>query len=285
MYAVTGATGNLGRLVVAELLKTVPSGQIVALVRDPAKAADLAAQGVVVRQADYDRPETLPAALAAVERLLLISGNELGKRAAQHAAVIDAAKAAGVKLIAYTSILGADASPVGLAEEHRQTEALIRASGLPYALLRNGWYIENYLGSVAPALQFGAVLGASGEGRISAATRADYAAAAAAVLTAPDIAGQSIYELAGDQAFTMADFAAELARQSGKPVAYTDMSEADYAKALEGVGLPPPVAAMLAQSSASIGKGALYSEARQLSALIGRPTTPLAVVVAAAMAT
>lgn len=283
MYAVTGATGGLGRLAIAALLKRkVPAADIVAVVRNPAKAADLAQQGVAVRAADYDQPQTLGPALAGVDKLLLVSANEVGRRVPQHKAVIDAAKAAGVKLIAYTSILRADTSPIGLAEEHRQTEALLRESGIPVVLLRNGWYHENYTGSIPVALQHGAVLGSAGEGRIASAARADYAEAAAAVLTADGEAGR-IYELAGDTAFTLADFAAELARQSGKAIAYKNLPEADYRAVLAGAGLPAAYAALIAQSSAVTSEGALFDKGHALSRLIGRPTTPLKDSIAAAL--
>jgi NAD(P)H dehydrogenase (quinone) len=284
MYAVTGASGQLGRLVIAELLKTVPAGQIIAVVRDPAKAADLAAKGVVVRQADYSRPETLGPALAGADKVLLISGNEVGRRVPQHKAVFNAAKAAGAKLVGYTSVLRADGSKLGVADEHRQTEQALKAAGVPWVLLRNGWYTENYLGNISTALQYGALSGASGEGRISAATRADYAAGTAAVLTSAEPQGGRTYELAGDEAFTMAQFAAELSRQSGKPVAFNNLSEADYKAQLLGFGLPEPIAQMVARSDAAAAQGDLYDDSRQLSRLIGRPTTPLKDVIAKALA-
>ncbi|MET3472259.1 NAD(P)H dehydrogenase (quinone) [Novosphingobium sp. 1529] len=279
MYAVAGASGQLGRLVLAELVAKVGAGNVVALARDSAK---LEGSGVAVRVADYDKPETLAPALSGVERLLLISGNAVGARVPQHAAVIDAAKAAGVGLIAYTSILHADTSTIGLAQEHRETEALLRASGVPFVLLRNGWYNENYTGALAPAIAHGAILGAAGQGRIASATRADYAAAAAQALIGAK--GGEVYELAGDTAFTMVEFAAEVARQAGKPVAYVDMSKADYAAALEGVGLPGFLAQMLANSSFESSKDQLFDDSRTLSALIGRPTTPIAQTIAAALA-
>lgn len=283
MYAVTGATGALGRLVIADLLTRVPAGKIVAAVRTPAKAADLAALGVAVRTADYDKPETLAGAFAGVDRLLLISGSEIGRRVPQHKAAIEAATQAGVKLIAYTSVLKADTSSLSLAGEHRETEALLKASGVPYVLLRNGWYTENYAASIAPALQHGAFIGSAGEGRIASAARQDYAAAAATVLTSGDPAGQ-VYELAGDTAYTLAEFAAELSRQAGKVVPYVNLSEADYKAALLGAGLPEPLAALLAQSDASAAGGALFDDGHALSRLIGRPTTPLKDVIAAALA-
>lgn len=272
MYAITGATGHLGRLALDALLETTSPTQVIALARDPAKLADLAARGVQVRRFDYDAPETLAPALAGIERLLLISSSEVGKRAPQHQAVIDAAKAAEVGFIAYTSILHADTSPMGLAAEHRATEAALRESGLAYALLRNGWYTENYVQSAPAALEHGALLGAAGEGRISGASRADYAAAAAKVLTGE--ATSKTYELAGDEAFTLAQFAQALSEIAGKPVVYKDLPQADYAAALKGAGLPAPVAEMLAESDAKAAKGSLFDDGRVLSGLIGRPTTP-----------
>ena len=282
MYAVTGATGQLGRLVIQDLLLSVPPGEIVAAVRDPGKAADLASQGVQVRVADYNRPDTLTAAFAGVDRLLLISSNEVGGRVPQHRAVIDAASQAGVTLLAYTSILHADRSPLKLAEEHRETEAILAASGLPAVLLRNGWYTENYLLALQPALAHGAMLGSARDGRVSLAARADYAAAAARALTAPDDAGH-VYELAGDDGWTLSSLAAEIARQAGKPVAYRDLPEAEFAGVLAGAGLPPALAGLLADADARAAEGALLDDGRALSALIGRPTTPVSDTVAAAL--
>lgn len=191
MIVVTGATGQLGQLVVQSLLETVPAGQIVAAVRNPPKAADLAAKGVVVRKADYEDPTTLEAAFAGADKVLLISSSELGKRAAQHKAAIAAAVHAKVKLLVYTSVLHADTSPLGLAKEHLETELAIKASGLPYVLLRNGWYTENYTASVPAALAHGAVMGCAKDGRVSSAARADYAVAAAKVLTSADHANKT----------------------------------------------------------------------------------------------
>nr|WP_295107356.1 NAD(P)H-binding protein [uncultured Caulobacter sp.] len=277
--AVTGATGQLGRLVIEDLKTRVPAGEIVALARDPVKAADLS---VAVRAADYAKPETLSAALAGVDALLLISSDAVGQRVAQHRNVIEAAKAAGVKRIAYTSILRADTTPIALAEEHIATEALIKASGLTWTLLRNGWYFENYTGGLAGAIAAGAIIGASGEGRVSAAARQDYAQAAAAVVATPD-AENRVYELAGDTAFTRADLAAEVSRQTGKAIAYDDLPETTYAEILKGFGLPAPFAAILAQSDVGAGQGGLFDESHTLSGLIGRPTTSLADAVAQAL--
>ena len=283
MIVVTGATGQLGRLTLHALLRSVPAQEIVAAVRTPAKAQDLAALGLTVREADYTKPETLDAAFAGADKLLLISSNEIGQRAAQHRAAIDAARRAGVQLIAYTSVLNAGDSLLGLAGEHRETEAMLADSGLPFVLLRNGWYTENYTASLPTALAHGAWIGAAGNGRISSAARVDYAEAAAAVLTREGQAGK-VYELAGDASYTLVELAGEVAAQSGKPVVYQDMTEADYKAALIGVGLPEVVAALLSDSDAAAAKGALFDDGHQLSALIGRPTTPMAASVKAALA-
>jgi NAD(P)H dehydrogenase (quinone) len=276
MIAVTGASGQLGRLVVDSLLKKVPASQIVAMVRNPEKASDLAAKGVTVRQADYSKPETLGPALAGVEKLLLISGNEVGKRVPQHAAVANAAKHANVKLIGYTSVLHADRSPLLLGEEHRGSEAAVRASGVPFVLLRNSWYNENYLNSIKQAANLGVQYGASGDGKISAASRADYADACAAVLTAKDDQSGRTYELAGDEGFTLAQFAAEVAKAAGKPVRYENLPEAGYKDVLVKAGLPEAAAGFYANTDTGISRGALHDDGRQLSKLIGRPTTPIA---------
>jgi NAD(P)H dehydrogenase (quinone) len=269
--AVTAATGQLGRLVIAKLKAKTPAKEIVALARDPAKAADL---GVAVREADYSKPETLAKALAGVDTLLLISSSEIGQRAAQHRNVIEAAKKAGVKRIVYTSLLRADSTPLSLGAEHKATEADLRASGVPFTILRNGWYTENYTGSVGGALVGGAFIGASGEGKISAAARADYADAAVAALTSEGHAGRT-YELAGDEAFTLKDLAAEISRQSGKTIPYKNLPESDYAAALSSHGLPPGIAKAIAGWGVDASKGALFDDSRALSRLIGRPTTPL----------
>jgi len=274
MFAVTGASGQLGRLVLEVLIEKVDAKRIVALARDPAKLANLTDAGVIVRRFDYNDSASLAPALEGVDRLLLVSGNELGRREAQHRSVIDAAKTAGVGFVAYTSILHADTSPLELAEEHRATEALIKASGLRYAFLRNGWYNENYTAGAIPAVEHGAVLGSSGQGRISAAARADYAAAAAAILTGGDEA-HGVFELAGDEAFTLSEYASLLADTSGKRVEYRDMPESGYRAALEGIGLPPPLAAMLADSSAQASTDALFDDSRSLSRLIGRQTVSM----------
>ena len=275
MIAITGATGQLGHLVIEQLLKTVPANQIVAIVRNPAKAEALSQQGIVVRQADYTDEAAFTAALNGVDKLLLISSSEVGQRAIQHQNVINAAKAAGVKFIAYTSLLHADTSPLGLHVEHVATEKALAASGIPYALLRNGWYTENYLASAPAALEHGVFIGAAGDGKIASATRADYAVAAARVISEAGHEGK-VYELAGDSAWTLTQLAAELTKQSGKSVTYQNLSEADFAAALKSVGLPDGLADMLADSDVGASKGGLFDDSKTLSKLIGRPTTTLA---------
>ncbi|WP_333499753.1 SDR family oxidoreductase [Kluyvera sp. CHPC 1.2972] len=275
MIAITGATGQLGQHVIANLLNTTAASQLVAVVRNPAKAEALSQKGIVVRQADYGDEAALIKALQGVDKLLIISSSEVGQRAPQHRNIINAAKAAGVKFIAYTSLLHADASPLGLHVEHVETEKMLADSGIPYALLRNGWYTENYLASAPPALEHGVFIGAAGEGKIASATREDYAAAAARVIAEEGHAGK-VYELAGDHGWTLSELAAELAKQSGKKVVYQNLSQADFAAALKSVGLPAGLADMLADSDVGASKGGLFDDSHTLSKLIGRPTTPLA---------
>jgi len=282
MYAVTGATGQLGRLVIDALLATVPAGQIVAAVRNPAKAHDLAERGVLVREADYTRPETLATALVGVDKLLLISSTEVDGRLSLHRAVIDAARRAGVSLLAYTSMLHADTSPARLAIEHRQTEEVIAASGLPSVILRNGWYTENHLMALPAALEHGAFVGAANGGRFSSGARKDYAEAAVMALTTEGNAGK-IYELAADNAFTLTELAAEVSRQSGKTVVYNDLAEDAYVSVLKGVGLPADLAGLLADADVAASRGALFDDTGTLARLIGRPTTPMVSLVGAAL--
>ncbi|MGC5248314.1 SDR family oxidoreductase [Gordonia sp. DT219] len=282
-YAVTGATGKLGDAAVRALLdRGVAAADVVAIVRDPAKAAPLRTKGVDVRTADYGDPGALRAALSGVERLLLVSGSEVGQRVDQHRNVIEAAKAAGVALIAYTSILRADTSPLSLATEHVATEELLNDSGIPSVFLRNGWYWENYLASAPTAVETGTLFGSAGDGVIAAASRLDYASAAAAALV--DATGGEVYELAGDEHLTYAQIAQAIAEISGRPVGYRDLAEADYAAALTDAGIPAPMAAVLADSDAGVAKGALDSDSTDLQKLIGRSSTPLAEVLRTGLA-
>ncbi|MYX76885.1 SDR family oxidoreductase [Streptomyces sp. SID3915] len=280
---VTGATGALGRLVVEQLLDTVPADRIVAVVRDKEKAAALAARGVELRVADYDRPETLAGAFRAGDRVLLISGSEVGRRIPQHTAVIDAAKAAGVAQLAYTGVLGGPDADFLLAEEHKATEQLVLDSGLPYTFLRNGWYTENYTANLAPVLEHGAVVGNAGDGRIASATRADYAAAAVAVLTGEGHLGTA-YELSGDTAWSLDEYAAVVAEATGKEIAYNRVPAAVHQEILVGAGLPEAFAAILVDVDEAIGRGLLAATGGDLARLIGRPTPPLAETVTAAVA-
>lgn len=277
--AVTGATGQLGRLVIAGLAEKLPASRIIAIARNSEKAADL---GVSVREADYTAPDALVAALEGVDTLLLISSSEVGQRAVQHQNVIDAAKEAGVGRIVYTSLLNADTSALSLADEHRATEAALKASGIAWTILRNGWYAENYTGSIGGALAGGAFIGSAGDGLVSAAPRIDFAEAAIAVLTGAGHEGKT-YELAGDSAWTLADLAAEISAQSGRTIPYRNLPAAEYAKILTGFGLPEGLAAAIAGWDVDASQGALYSDSKDLSALIGRPTTPLPVSVTQAL--
>ncbi|MFJ2259969.1 SDR family oxidoreductase [Streptomyces sp. NPDC087844] len=278
---VTGATGHLGKHVIEGLLEKVPADQVVAVVRSKEKAADLAARGVRIAVADYNAPETFDSVFSAGDRVLLVSGNEFGKgRVAQHKVVLDAAKAAGVALFAYTSAPGT--LTAALADDHRGTEAAILESGVTYALLRNGWYNENYTENLAPVLEHGAVVQAAGEGRISTASRADYAAAAVAVLTGEGHENQT-YELGGDTTFSFAEYAAAVSQASGKEIAYNAVPAETYKGILTGAGLPAPFAEILAGVDESIEKGELIVSTGDLSRLTGRPTTPIAESVAAAL--
>ncbi|MBV2152370.1 SDR family oxidoreductase [Kitasatospora sp. SUK 42] len=287
MYVVTGATGQLGRLVVEGLLARVPAAEVAVVVRSAEKAADLAARGVAVRVADYDRPETLAGAFAAGDRVLLISGSEVGSRIPQHRNVVEAAKAAGVALLAYTSIPGA--ATFRLADEHKATEELILASGLPYAFLRNGWYTENYLGDAAGTVARGVVLGSNGDGRVATAPRRDYADAAVAVLLGGEggeggeTRENAVYELSGDAAWSLSELAAELAEASGRPVEHRDVTPAEHLAALVGAGLPEGFAQALVDVDAGIARGELAGTPGDLARLIGRPTVPLAESVRAAL--
>lgn len=272
--AITGSTGQLGRLVIRKLLEIKASQPVIALARNPDKAKDL---GVSVRHADYSAPDTWPAALDGVQTLLLISSSELGSRTQQHGTVIEAAQAASVKRIVYTSLLHAPTSPLSLAQEHRETEAALQASGLSITILRNGWYIENHTGQLQAALQHG-FIGSAGQGKFSSAARADLAEAAALVLTG-DGHEDRIYELAGDQPYTLSEFAAEVSRQLGNDFIYQNIPEQAYAEALKQAGLPPAIAEALASWDVGAATGALFDDAGALTALLGRPTTSLSTVV------
>ena len=266
---ITGATGQLGELVVEQLKSKTNSANLIALVRSPEKV-----QGIDARAFDYNEPTSMAKSLEGIEALLLISGNEIGQRARQHGNVINAAKEAGVKWIVYTSILRADSSTISLAAEHLQTENLLQESGIPFTLLRNGWYTENYAGSIPGAVAAGALLGSAGTGKISSASRPDFAEAAAVVLTSEGHEGK-VYELAGDESFTLADLASEISKQTGKDISYQNLPEKEYSKALKSHGLPEMIADGIASWDVSASKGDLFSQDKTLSQLIGHPTTPM----------
>lgn len=277
---ITGATGQLGNLVVAKLKEKTAAENLVALVRTPEKAGNL---GIEARMFDYNQPSGLSEALKGIDILFLISGSEIGKRAEQHQNVINAAKEAGIKRIVYTSLLHADRSTLVLAPEHLATETAIKASGLTYTILRNGWYTENYTASIPAALQAGTFTGSAGDGKIASASRSDFADAAVAVLTGPGHDGK-IYELAGDEYYTLTDFAAVLSEITGKNIPYQNLQEADYTSALIQAGLPEPLAAAFASFDASAAKGDLYDSGKQLSQLTGHSTMTLADAIKKALA-
>ncbi|MGF6478632.1 SDR family oxidoreductase [Paraburkholderia sp. JPY419] len=274
MIAITGANGNLGRLIVKGLLQAVPAGQIVAAVRSPEKADDLRALGFQIREADYDRPQTLVEAFKGVEKLLLISAVQLGERFRQHRAVIDAARQTGVKLIAYTSLLRADTSNLILADEHNRTEAYLKNTGVDFVVLRNGWYVENHTSGLAAALANSAIIGSAGEGRFAAASRADFADAAVTVLTQPGHANQT-YELAGDHAYSLAELAAEVSKQTDRTIVYNHLPASDLEAALLGFGLPKMIVDVVVDADLKASAGELNSDSRDLSRLLRRSTTTL----------
>ncbi|HEX2921857.1 MAG TPA: SDR family oxidoreductase [Bacteroidales bacterium] len=269
---ITGATGKLGKLVVEQLKQRVGKDNLVGLVRNPDKAKDL---GIEARLFDYDNPEDLTDRLKGIDRILLISASEVGKRLKQHKNIISAAKDAGIKWIVYTSLLHADSSTINLAGEHLETEKLLKDSGIDHTILRNGWYTENYTGSIRGALAGGAFIGSADSGKISSAARADYAEAAAIVISDESYRGR-IFELAGDNAFTLSDLAAEVSRQIGRSIPYKNFSEAEYARVLESFNIPKDNANAIASWDVSASRGDLFDDSGQLSKLIGRPTTSLA---------
>jgi NAD(P)H dehydrogenase (quinone) len=272
---ITGATGQLGRLVVEKLKKKTSSENIVSLVRSVQKASEL---GVSSREFDYAKPGDLAGGLKGIDTLLLISGNEIGQRFTQHSNVIEAAKQAGVKWIVYTSILRADTSSISLAAEHFATEKALKASGIAYTVLRNGWYNENYTGSIQSAVAGGTLIGSAGNGRISSAARADFADAAVAVLTGSGHQGKT-YELAGDKAYTLSELAAEISKQTGKAIGYRNLPESEYADLLKSFGVPEGFAPVIASWDISVSKGDLYDNSGQLSSLTGHPSTSIALTV------
>jgi len=282
MIAVTGANGKLGQLVIRELLRVIPSYQIVAAVRSPEKAEDLRALGVQLREADYDRPETLEVAFRGVDKLLLISAVQPGERFRQHKAVIDMAKRSGVKLIAYTSMLRTDTSRMILANEHKATEEYLQNSGLEFVLLRNGWYLENHTETLSSAIEHGVIIGSAGQGRFASASRADLAAAASTVLTQPGHVNK-IYELAGDHSYSMYEFAEEVSKQVGRSIAYNNLTPAEYEAQLLSFGVPKMIVDVIIDADVRSSTGELDSSSRDLSKLLGKNTMALSDVIKVAL--
>ncbi len=281
--AVAGASGRLGQIVVEYLRRHYPDISTVALVRDLDKGRDLAALGAQVRHFDYDKPESLEPSLAGVDKLLLISGNAVGERERQHRAVVTAAKAAGVGLVAYTSVLRASETTLAIAAEHKATEAVLAEIGVPYVLLRHGWYCENYIFRLLAAIESGTLPTCAGDGLVSAASRADFAQAAVAILTNPEPQAGKVYELAGSTSFTFADLAEETSRQSGRPVTCLHLAKEDFVAALIEIGTPAFAAALIAKSDQGARDGGLFDASRTLEKIIGRPTTPMASILSEAL--
>ena len=281
---ITGATGQLGRHVVEALLeRSVPPERIVATGRSIWKLADFADLGVQVKAMDYGNAASVAEALKGASKVLLISSSQVGQRVEQHRTVIEAATAEGVKLLAYTSIANADTTGMKLAAEHQATEAILKESGVPFALLRNGWYLENYTDQLRETLAQGTLAGSAGKGRISGASRVDYAHAAASVLIAEDQSGK-VYELGGDEAFTLDELAAEISAAAGRPINYEDLPADDYVDLLTGVGVPEAFAQILADSDLGIARGDLLVTGGDLPKLIERPPTSMSEAVRSAVA-
>ena len=280
--AITGATGQLGNLVIEQLLQLTAAQNIVALVRKIDKAEHFKVQGIEPREFDYDRPETLVPALLGIDKLLLISANEIGRRTPQHQAVIDAAKVAGVPYLAYTSLLRADTSPLGLAQEHRETEKLIQDSGITYTFLRNNWYSENYLAGVAHTIETGTLFGAAQDGRISSASRIDYAEAAAKVLTSTGHENKT-YELAGSESFSLSDLATFIGQAVNKDIIYQNLSAEEYTQGLTQAGLPAGLVDVIVDADIQTIQGAMYSDSKDLEQLIGHKTTSIQDAIKAAL--
>lgn len=279
---ITGATGQLGRLVLDRLLAAVPAAEVAAVVRNPAKAEDLAARGVNVRVASYDDPIALMDVFEQDDKVLLISGSEVGHRIAQHRAVVHAARAARVAHFAYTGALGGPLADFRLADEHRATEAAILESGLVYTMLRNGWYHENYTARLPRILASGTIVTNAGMGRVGTAARADYAEAAAAVLTGEGHENKA-YELNGDTAWSFPEFAAMVSERSGREVTAVDVPAEEHVKIMVEAGVPVSVAEAMADVDEAIRRGLLAGRGEDLAQLIGRPTVPMAVAVAEAV--
>jgi len=272
---VTGATGQLGRLIVEHLInRGVAPAEITAVGRNTARLADLAETGVATAVVDYSDPASLAAAFAGADLLMLVSGSEVGQRVAQHTNAITAAAAAGVGRIVYTSAPKADTSALILAPEHKATEEALLASGVPFTILRNGWYTENYAAAVQQAREMGVYLTSAGDGRVASASRNDYAEAAAVVLTTPGHEN-AVYELAGDVAWTGTEMAEALTEVVGRPVVFTAVSPEEHTAILTGAGLDGGTVGFVVALDGNTRDGLLAGGSSDLATLIGRPTTPL----------
>jgi NAD(P)H dehydrogenase (quinone) len=269
---ITGAGGQLGRLVVASLLERgVPADQILAGARRPESVADL---GVPTVEFDYDRPDTLVRGVEGVDTVLLISASAPSGRIAQHTAVVQAAAAAGVGRLVYTSVTRASTTDLFIAPDHKATEEAIAASGIPATILRNDWYHENQLPGLRQAIATGVLLSSAGDGRIASAARADYAEAASIVLTTPGHEG-AVYELSGDRPWTADDFAAAASEVSGRPITVEHLTRDEHAEALAAAGLDQGTIGFVVTLDQDVRAGALDDDRDDLSRLLGRPTTPL----------
>ncbi|MGO4692449.1 NAD(P)H-binding protein [Glaciibacter sp. 2TAF33] len=279
---VTGATGHLGRLIVESLLaRGVAAERIVAGGRRLDKLDDLSERGVRVARVDYSDEASLAAAFAAADTLVLVSGSEVGSRIGQHQAAVDAARAAGIRRIVYTSAPHADSTTLVLAPEHIATENLIRESGLAFTFLRNGWYSENYLGALYQAATTGEIVASVGDARVASASRADFAEAAAAVVIGDGHDG-AVYELTGDHAWDFAELAEAASEVLGTPVVYRSVTPEEHEAELIAAGLPTGTAGFIVALDGNIRDGLLAHTPGDLARLIGRPTTPLAEALGAA---
>ena len=283
MYFLTGATGKLGRIVLDLLLQDVPANKVRVMARQPDSLAPYARRGVEVVKADFDQPDSLKVALKGVHVALLISGSAVGKRIQQHQAFLEAASRNAVARLVYTSLLRADASKMALAEEHWQTEEAIRRTGIPATILRNGWYFENYTDRLDAIRAQGGIVGCAKDGRVNAASRRDYAEAAAHVLLGKGGVGGT-HELAGDKGFTLTELAEEIGRQTKQPCRYTDVDANKLGATLRAADIAPPFADFLVDCDLGIARGDLADETGELHKLIGRATTTLQQAVAAGLA-
>ncbi|WP_406028605.1 SDR family oxidoreductase [Nocardioides sp. NBC_00850] len=277
--AITGASGQLGRLVADQLLTTVDPAEVVLLTRDPAKLADYAERGADVRAADFSKPDELAEAFAGVERVLLISTDAVGARVEGHLAAIDAAVKAGVRHMAYTSVSGPTAdNPAGVVADHAATEDALRESGLAWTMLRNNLYADMQVDSVAQAAATGQLVTNTGDGGAAYVTRADCAAVAAGVLTGEGHEGKA-YDVTGPHAYTAADLAELATEKAGKPVEVVQVDDDAYTAGLVSAGLPDFIAPLLTSFGTATRLGKLATVTDVVEQVGGRKPTPLSALV------